>query len=452
MVSYVHNAVVQLENQRSPPVNPRVRIIALAVVSTLVASLLIPGCSREDRPPNVLLICMDTLRHDRVGYIGYPRPTSPLVDRLAAEGVVFTTAYSTSGWTLPSMATILTGEYPKDHGATDFHLSIDPRLPTLASILRDRGYDTRAFTSNLLLTSKYGFAAGFNRFNDSVLQLGPAHDTATAADISDLAIGDLDRLEEPFFMWVHYFDPHYKYLPHAPWASFGDSDSDRYDQEIAHADRHIGRLLDELAARGMEERTIVIFTSDHGEEFGEHGGEYHRTTHEEVVRVPLVIAAPSLEPGESEVIAEQIDFLPTILAMLGMEGAIEGLPGKDLFAESPRTGPIFIETDRPPRWHQRTVIDGNMKLISISERDVESLPLISRKVLSPTTNVATGTYLFDLDADPGETTDLFKEGHPEVERLRGLLASYIAGDGAEPGAVELDEATREQLRALGYIQ
>ncbi len=428
------------------------KIAVILIVLAVGVGWFVARRPSADRPLNVLLICVDTMRHDRAGYAGYEQLTTPALDRLASQGIVFSNAYSQTGWTLPSMATILTGTYPKTHGATDFHLSMDPSVPTLAATLRDRGYDTRAFTSQLLLTHKYGFAAGFRKFDDSVLDMGPTHDTSTGERISDLAIEDLDNLTEPFFMWVHYFDPHYKYLSHAPWDEFGDSDSDRYDQEIAFADRQIGRLLDALDELGLDDRTIVIFTSDHGEEFGEHGGEYHRTTYDEVVRVPLVVRAPFLAPGESDVITDQIDFVPTILSALGMEDAMPGLPGKDFLSADVEPGPVFIETDRPPGWHQRTVVDGGLKLIAIAEADLEAIPFNSRRVLSPTTNVVPGTYLYDLEADPGEQNDLYYDGHPDADRLLALLAGYVAGSSAAPGEVELDDETREQLRALGYIR
>ena len=130
------------------------------------------GCAREKRPPNLVLITVDTLRPDHLGYGGSPRATSPHLDRLSQEGVVFDNAHSVSGWTLPSVATIFTGRYPKDHGATDFHWSLDPSLPTLTDILRRNGYDTHGFVSHIMLTPTYGMGDGFAHFDYSVLNVG----------------------------------------------------------------------------------------------------------------------------------------------------------------------------------------------------------------------------------------------------------------------------------------
>ncbi|MEJ2723005.1 MAG: sulfatase, partial [bacterium] len=276
-----------------------------------------------------------------------PRDTSPTIDKLAAEGVVFDTCYSVSGWTLPSMATIFTGRYPRDHGATDFHWAVDPTLPTLAGILRGQGYDTRAYVSHVILKPEYGLADGFKSYDYSVLNVGHPHDVSTAEPLTDNVINDLSSIEEPFFIWVHYFDPHFAYLTHGPWASFGDTDIDRYDQEIAHTDYHIGRLLAALGRRGLDDNTVVIFTSDHGEEFGEHGGHYHYTLHPEVLLTPLVVKAPMLEPAENHAAVEQIDFLPTVLGLLGIDAGVD-LPGRNVFADPDTTGPIFFERDRPP--------------------------------------------------------------------------------------------------------
>jgi arylsulfatase A-like enzyme len=139
-------------------------LVAIAVWCALVAG----GCAREKRPPNLVLITVDTLRPDHLGFAGYARATSPFLNRLAAEGVVFDNATSVSGWTLPSVATIMTGRFPKDHGATDFHWSLDPALPTLAGILRRAGYDTYGIVSHIMLTPTYGMGDGCAHFDFSV--------------------------------------------------------------------------------------------------------------------------------------------------------------------------------------------------------------------------------------------------------------------------------------------
>jgi arylsulfatase A-like enzyme len=407
------------------------------------------GCS-GDRRQSVILISIDTLRPDRLGYHGYRRDTSPAIDEFAAGGVRFSTCYSVSGWTLPSMATILTGEYPKDHGATDFHWSIDPMLPSLATILRREGYDTRAYVSHVFLKPIYGFGEGFASFDFSVLNLGEPHEVSSGKELTDIVISELPAAKKPFFIWVHYFDPHFVYLAHPDWAGWGDDDSDRYDQEVAFTDRHVSRLLDAIERRGLLDETIVVLTSDHGEEFGEHGGAYHETLHGEVVRCPLVIHAPGLEPGVNETIAEQIDFLPTILGLLRLP-APEGLPGKDLFSGR-RSGPIFFERDRPFPWVERAVLDGNHKLVVIEVSDSTKIPQTSHGNYQPVLNVVPGVYMYDVSKDPGETRNIFDEEDPRAKQLLSLLARQFAAPGRKTHEVEVDEELTRKLRSLGYIR
>lgn len=412
--------------------------------------LFFAGCS-EPKQPNVLFICVDTLRPDRLGCYGNKRPTSPSVDKLASEGVSFENVYSASGWTLPSMATIFTGRHPREHGATDFHWSVAPNLPTLAGTLKRAGYDTRAFVSHLILKPEYGLADGFKSYDYSVLNVGHPHDVATAEPLTDLAIDALEEIEKPFFMWVHYFDPHFAYLKHGEWASFGVSELDRYDQEIAYTDKQIARLFGELKKRGLYDNTIIVFTSDHGEEFEEHGGHYHYTLYEETLRTPLIIKAPGLEPGARKTVVEQIDFVPTILGLAGLPVA-DDLPGKDLFAGTAGSGPVFFERDRPPPWIQRGVIDGNDKLFIVELADTAMIPLTSRGTYSRVLNVEPGIFMFDLGADPAEKQNLYTESNPRAKELLGLLADHFAGPTPPAREVEVDAELNKKLRSLGYIR
>lgn len=428
-----------------------VRIISFTAVAILAIIAGVIYCNPSvQKPHNVLLISVDTLRHDRLGYVGHFRPVSPHIDKLAEEGVVFRNAYSQSGWTLPSMATILTGKYPKDHGATALHRGMKRGLPTLASILREHGYDTRGHVSHILLTPKYGLDRGFCEYDYSVLRHGNPHNIATSKTLTDLALASLEQIEEPFFLWVHYFDPHFAYLCHDRWRAFGDTDVDRYDQEIAFTDYHIGRLIRSLRQSNLYKRTIIVMTSDHGEEFGEHGGKYHYTSYQEVLRVPLIIVAPFLKPGTSNVIAEQIDILPTILNMLGIE-ATGDFPGKDLWGDKKDNRPVFAERDRPPGFKQRTIIHGDRKLICIEEADTTNIPASSRVVFSEVKNVHPGVMMFDLPSDPAEKDNIFSQGDPTAETLLAILAAHFSGADLPTEEIQLDEETREKLRSLGYL-
>jgi arylsulfatase A-like enzyme len=419
-------------------------------ITTIIASsALLAGCTKTDKPYNLVLITVDTLRPDRLGYGGNPRDTSPVIDRLAAEGVVFTNSYSQSGWTLPSIATIFTGHYPKDHGATDFHWSLDVKLPTLAGILRRNGYDTKGYVSHVMLTPTYGVADGFASYDYSVLDVGDPHDVSTARELTDLAVVGVKRATKPYFLWVHYFDPHFEYLSHPAFASFGNSDIDRYDGEIAHTDYYIGKLLHNLPDK---DHTVIVFTSDHGEEFGEHGGVFHYTLHQEVMRVPLVIKAPFLEPRMDDSINDQTDLLPTMLGLLGIEPP-EELPGRDLFGPPPAEWrPIYIERDRPPPWRQRGMIEDGMKLVFIEEVDSTLIPPASRGTHVPVTNVHPGTYLFDLSKDPGEMHNVFNASDTRALELLGRMMTHFSQRKYEEAGVEVDQELLEKLRSLGYVK
>lgn len=431
-----------------PPARPAAPALLLPLLATLLALACGGGGSR---PPNLVLVTVDTLRPDRLGFGGHGRPTSPTLDALARESAVFTRAYSQAGWTLPAMATILTGRYPRDHKAVDLHYRVDSSLPTLASILKGRGYDTRGYVSHLLLTSRYGFDKGFGRFDASVLDRGDPHRISTSRELTDLALRDLRDLREPFFVWVHYFDPHFDYLPHEEWASFGDSDVDRYDQEIAYTDREIGRLLDRFRSEKAWGRTFLVFTADHGEEFGDHGGIFHETCFEEVVRVPLLVHGPGVVPGARDRAVDQVDLLPTMLALVGAPPG-EGTTGRDILSDAPAPKPIFIERDRPSAFRQRAVILSADKLVRVEPRDTTLVPPESRAQDTDAANVFPGLALYELSADPAERSDRTSSDPALVERLLALLAEHAAGRSGPGEAVVVDEAMRERLRALGYLR
>jgi arylsulfatase A-like enzyme len=427
-------------------------IVSIAAVVVLIGVLVwvFNGRAPVDRPANVLLITVDTLRPDRLGYGGHNRDTSPTIDGLAARSLVFPNVYSVSGWTLPSVATLLTGRYPRDHGATDFHWAVDSRMPTMAGILKNQGYDTRGFVSHLILTPSYGVAEGFRSFDYSVLNIGHPHEVSTGRQLTDLVIESTADMTEPYFLWVHYFDPHFEYVPHSQWSHFGGEDVDRYDQEVAFTDAQISRLLDHLERRGLFDNTITVFTSDHGEEFGEHGDKFHYTLYEEVMRCPLVINAPLLEPAVDDRIVEQIDILPTVLSMLDLE--VDSLfPGRILLGEDSGERPVFVERDRPPPYNQRGVILGDYKLTVIEEVDPASIPRKSQGTESPVVNVSPGIYMYDLSTDPGETQNIYDESDPKAIKLLVMLAEHFSVQATTAHEVEIDETLRDKLRSLGYI-
>ena len=402
-----------------------------------------------DPPLNLLLVSVDTIRSDHLGYEGYPRATSPHIDGLAREGIVFRNAYSQSGWTLPSMATIMTGLYPHQHGATRLDTRIRASVPTLALMLGRAGYDSRAYVSHYLVDATHQLDRGFDHFDSSVLGLGNPAKITTSKALTDLAISDLDRIREPWFLWIHYFDPHLFFLPHQDFR-FGAADLDRYDGEIAHNDHQIGRLLAALEERDLLDRTVVVFTADHGEEFGEHGGLGHFTLYEEVLRIPLVVRSPRAGPLTVELPVGQIDVLPTLLPLLGFQ-VPPGFPGRNTLADSAAPSPIFAERTQPATFRQRTVISGGFKLIYI-DRNPHPPSYAGKIEYEEQAKLAVGLRLFEIRSDPGETTDLIDE-RPDVARdLLALLQSRFVEIAPAEGTIELTKERLDELRELGYIE
>jgi arylsulfatase A-like enzyme len=423
-----------------------------AVLAAAAAAWALGACARDPAGPNLVIVSVDTLRPDRLSYNGHARATSPTLDALAREGVVFERCYSQSGWTLPSMATVLTGRHPRQHGAIDFGRRIDPALPTLASLLGAEGYETLAFVSHVLLTPATGMDTGFETFDDSVLDVGHPHEVSTGKQLTDLALAALERTREPFFLWVHYFDPHWVYQDHAAW-DFGSTGSDRYEEEIAYTDLEIARLLGGLDAKGVRARTAIAFVADHGEEFGEHGGYQHQTLHDEVTRVPLILVAPSLAPARVAAPVQQVDLLPTLLALVGAP-VPAGLPGIDLLAGVPAGRPVFLERDRPVEYRQRSVVAWPYKLTLVEPVDVSGYPPgLPRDKPEAIAHVVPGAFLYDLAADPGETVNLYAESHPQALELTRLLREHFADDrGLAGDAAEIDARLLQQLDQLGYVE
>ena len=314
-------------------------------------ALLWAACSDSSTPaappPNVLLISIDSLRADHLGCYGYERDTSPNMDRLAREGVLFTQCSSSSSWTLPAHASLFTGLPISSHGCTAAASLAEPRH-TLAEAMRDGGYRTAGFWSGPYLHPRFGLNQGFEQYvNCASFDFeGKQLDVnkQSHADITNPKI--LEEVERwfasrppgPFFMFVHMWDVHFDYIPPAPYDTQFSADYDGpvdgtpprerlegqdleqlialYDGEIAWTDHHVGRLLELLAEQGVDEDTLVIVTSDHGEEFYEHGEFGHRKTlFEESIAVPLLIRYPrSLPAGlKVETATSLMDLAPTIL-------------------------------------------------------------------------------------------------------------------------------------------
>jgi arylsulfatase A-like enzyme len=463
-----------------------------------------PGAGEDDRP-NLLLVSADTLRADRLGCYGSERPTSPAIDGLAREGLLVERAYAASNWTLPSHYSLFTGLDPSAHGvnpdmgAVAGYLRPAELLPvrgtgrevTLAETLRGRGYRTWAFTESGWVSPRFGFDQGFDAYHAKPSGLESTRENALAWLRHNAERG-------PWFLFVHTYEVHQPYhapppydtlfvppghvgfaLPGTPVpiaelnrfrnaffpASPGDVEAIRglYDGEVAYLDGLVEGLRRVLEEAGVERRTVLVFTSDHGEELLERGALDHvHSLYEEVARVPLVIWAPGrlglppatrLEGGP----ASLLDLAPTLAGLLGVDGEGAARQGRDLSSlllgegewaggarRLPAGEPVFAESlgrgGEPVRavWLER---EG--RLYKYLRRDAAE-GRVER--------------LFDLSADPGEVDDLSSSRGALLEEMRALdaarreAADELRQSLGAGGAVEVDEETREILRSLGYLR
>lgn len=458
-----------------------VRLLGLAAL--ILGSACSPGPRQVPEAPNVLLISVDTLRADHLGCYGYDRPTSPRLDEFARESVRFAEARAQSSWTKPAMATILTGLYPVTHGAERRANGIAPEARTLAERLSAAGYETAMFTTNPTVVEKFGFGRGFDRF-EYVHQLqGRKRRSVDSAAMVQAGVAWLDGRaapERPFFLVVHTLDPHDPYRPQEPYRSRFAPGVDvasaccfrggelaalsaeqaaarrrdslaLYDGEIAQNDASFGRLLDDLRARGLLDRSAVVFTADHGEEFHEHGGWRHaESLFEEVLRVPLVVRLPKGTAARATVAdpADQIDLAPTLLELAGVAAPPE-FPGASLLpviaggAAPPRESLAWL---RHPAFDVAAIRDGNWKWL----RHEGALRSVSGGFDNPV------EALYDLEADSGEQRNLLA-AEPDrrralalrVKAARARFARAHPGDG--DGEVAIDPELDAELRALGYL-
>jgi arylsulfatase A-like enzyme/Flp pilus assembly protein TadD len=429
----------------------RGRAVALALAAAaLAASTLLavraPWAGRVRRDPglSVLLVSVDTLRADALGCYGNRDAATPWIDRLAAEGVRFETAHAHNVVTLPSHANILSGLYPLQHGVRDntgFRFPAD--RPTLATLLREKGWRTGAFVSAFVLDSRFGLDRGFEVYDD---RLG-GRETSTAFQVPERpgpeTVAAARRWLESvrgqrWFAFVHLYEPHFPYRPPEPFASRFRSSP--YEGEVAAADAALGPLLEPLLAAGAAERTLVVFTSDHGESLEEHGEATHGIfAYEATLHVPLILRAPGLfAPRVVRGPVRHVDVLPTILDALGIE-APSDLPGRSLLPLIAR--PEDEDSEAPDSYFESLSPSLNRGWAPLRGVVVGRLKYVDLPV----------PELYDLAADPSERTNLAASRPRDVERLREHLRRLRAGDVGVGGRVEEEQATLERLRALGYV-
>ncbi len=387
--------------------------------------------------PNILLLSLDTARADHVGCYGHTRNTTPNIDKFAKTSAVFERAYSHAPWTYGSFASLFTARAPERVGIFDWGDELDEKFTTLAEILKTAGYHTSMSVSMSGMNAGTGMDQGFDEIDNWIAKAKnyEEYTAISSKNVSDAGLKILDKVgKEPFFLWLHYYDPHEKYMNHDQFA-FGPQGVYNYDEEIAFADFHIGRILDRIEKLGLLNNTIIIFHSDHGEEFDDHGGSMHSATlYEEVLWVPLIIYAPGITPHRIAQPVMLSDIAPTLLNMLGLQipKEYEGLPipyaGNKFTPVAGRT--LYFENYCNAHC-QRAVRRGDMKLI----HDCQKLH----------------DELFDLTNDPKERKPLSVDEDNEV--FLKMRAALFSRRWTPPARKEntLSKSEKENLKSLGYV-
>jgi arylsulfatase A-like enzyme len=458
----------------------------------------------------VIVVVIDTLRADHMGLYGYEQhPTTPHLDARAGSAAVFERAFSTAPWTLPAIGSLFTGQLPGRHAAgarfasiADAYAAADPSsglaaqlvdhgerlffrlgdsFPTLAQRFAGASYETAAIVNNTFLAPDFGLDRGFATYDYDAET--PERRAADATDRALAWLGEQPPGERPLFLFVHYFDPHMRYaapppflgrfsralagdeleLPlddHEPlravirpradgWQHYLALEEALYDEEIAYVDQQLERLFDALEARGFFEHGYLLVTSDHGEEFQDHGGmEHGHTLYSELLRVPLLAWGPEIVAGRYPLPVSLVDVMPTLLeaARLPAEPDIEGVSLWQALTEGPATArasalpfdrPLFAES---PLYgdEKKTVTRWPWKLLADLDDKVE--------------------VIFDFEADPGENAprelgDLDAEGQDRLLSMLAILQEMMLRTNPDAGeGASLSEATLRRLRELGYIR
>lgn len=452
-----------------------------ALTAPLAVLALLAACGGgEPAPPNVVVVLTDTLRADRLGCYGNSRGLTPYLDDLAGASVRFEEAASHAPWTLPSIASLLTSLHPAEHGAggrlrptgPDFR-PLDPAVTTLAGALGGEGWTTHAIGNVAFLDEWTGVLREFSSVDvespSSNLEMRSAERTTDAALEWIDGHRASDDGDAPFFLFLHYFDPHAVYAPPQPFrrkfAGPRDRDDETwvfgtrmqmmalragalkfeppvirraeklYDGEVAYLDSQVGRFVDGLRARALLEDTVLVVTADHGEEFLDHDGfEHGHTLYDELTRVPLLLHYPrELEPAVVRPRVAHVDVAPTILALVGLEPDPQFV-GRSLLE-------YLVTPDAAPR---SVLATGNMW----ADPQTSWKSGDDKLILYPDGRAE----LFDLNVDPGETHDLAGLRPERVAELRDELAQVLRAMGPlkRGEAAELDEATRRSLEEFGY--
>jgi len=397
---------------------------------------------------NVVLFTFDTTRADHLACYGSPSASTPRLDALAENGVLFEDCISTAPITLPSHASILTGLYPFSHGVRNNGTHALPdEVETLAEILRKDGFQTGAVVSAMVLNSRYGLAQGFDVYDDN-LTAGSIHSSfllreTRADDTVRRALQFLEGVgDEPYFLWVHLFDPHHGYDPPEGFAE--RCGGNPYDGEIAYADEQMGVVLDAIQARGDQEDTLVVMTADHGESLGEHGEPTHAIfIYDATTHVPLIFSHPSLAQGKRfSPTVSSVDIVPTLCDVLGVK-APERMDGESL-----RSALSVNPTE--PQLEGRSVYSESMfGYYNLGWSDLRGIRNQDWRFLQ-----APRSELYDLAQDAKELNNVWASQTEQAGVLQKELNALLAPgqkDALRTQMADMDPTEREELEALGYV-
>lgn len=462
----------------------------------------------RSKPPNIVLIAVDTVRPDHLSCYGYERPTSPNIDRFAEGGVLFEQAYSPGSWTVPAFASLFTGYLAGVHGVTQHDRAIPSSMPTITERMQDKGYYTAAIVSNPFLNAKYGYGRGFNQYDDysiffeaelaslaaepgegaldheeaQVREMTLVSELVTSQAVTERANDLLEAAEasgKPFFLLAHYFDPHDSYLPPPPFdARFTDPQYDgpmdgrgiiemrldppegddlqhlidRYDGEIAYTDLWVGKLMQSVYEVSDPEDTITIIISDHGEAFAEHGMlQHHNAPYREEVHVPMIWHWPGVFDSGRRVErpVSMMDIAATLRDILGLEN-MDGMQAQSLQSlltgGDEYDGPVVSERGVGPAPPHIAITEGESRLHARYTKSIEDEDVVFEA--------------YHLHADRWEQRDVYDPESFEFAEIRRLMSEIwsesrdlrerfrTAQESQDP--VRLSDDERRRIEDLGY--
>ena len=467
-------------------------IVAAGVAATVpvrppvTAKAVEPAGAAGTARNNVVLISLDSLRADHLGAWGYKRDTSPNLDKLARESIRFSNAISTSSWTLPTHLTMFTGLSQVAHGVV-VDTNVLPRsIRTLGEIFHDAGYATAGFVSGPYVSGHYGYDRGMDTYIDLSAQWGKSAEARAAIlspEINAKGLAWLDQTrDQPFFLFLHYFDIHYDFVPPPPYDTMFDPDYTGtmdgrmfierddvhpkmpardlehilalYDGEIRFTDHHVGIVLDHLRSKGLLDSTVVMVVSDHGDEFFEHGNKgHHRTVYDEVLRIPMLLRLPGGEQGGRTIDRQTslIDVFPTVLDAAGLSPG-SGAEGESLaaWARGTQSSREEIYSD----FYDKRGFNLQVARRTAGQKTIQHFNRITHPKRGPLED-------YDLAKDPAEKTNRAPSGVPAVATGVEAMTRWLddqwrthrdfeAASGGS-ASIHIDDETMQRLKSLGYV-